>query len=391
MFSSSAAATFLVLGVISSAAWAVFRWRKAQHAALDPAVSRLYRDITPLRLDWKSKEQIQNAPLKGTYHLTMALQTCSFDEMIDMDKTYMDKVMLRRQILKSETRTATQANPVASNAVHELYEWMFGVYLPQRYPTMFSRLDEKGVLHNIALNEYIPLTPPLDPVECLTILGSHVDTDFLLLLPVADPKARPTRALPTPNPAFPYHLHAYVVCFPSGFDMKQKFGLPLAAIHRPVPGYAQKLEKSMDRFFTTLPFGKVVKRANWAIQQGPALFKPSGNHLATTLKPETMAPPKHEPTEQELKEWAEDAEKVVPEECMLRSERQTLHRLERSGALVFAFKTYLYPLPEVKAAGLGEDLADSAEGLWKGSVPAMAVYKRGVVWARKVVEYLRAP
>ena len=54
-------------------------------------------------------------------------------------------------------------------------------------------------------------------------------------------------------------------------------------------------------------------------------------------------------------------ERVVPEKCMLRSERQTLHRLERTGALVFAFKTFLYPLPEVKAAGLGEEMAEAVE------------------------------
>lgn len=145
----------------------------------------------------------------------------------------------------------------------------------------------------------------------------------------------------------------------------------------------------MDRFFTTLPFGKVVKRANWAVQQDSTYFKMSGNHGYTALAPRTFAPPTHEPSEEEVKQWAEDAEKVVPENCVLRSERQTLHRLENTGALVFAFKTYMYPLPEVKAKGLGEEMAEAAEGLWKGSVPAMAVYKRGVVWASKVVDYLR--
>jgi hypothetical protein len=58
--------------------------------------------------------------------------------------------------------------------------------------------------------------------------------------------------------------------------------------------------------------------------------------------------------------------------------------------LVFAFKTYQYPLPEVKVAGLGAEMAEAIEGLWKGSVPAMAVYKRGVVWDKKVVDYLRS-
>jgi hypothetical protein len=251
-------------------------------------------------------------------------------------------------------------------------------------------LTEKGYLLNRVLNEQISLTPPVNPLDCLKVLGSQVDTDFLFLLPTSDPNGKPFRVLPTPDQPCPYHLHAYVLCFPSGFNTPKKFGLSLAKIHAPVPGYAHKLEKSMDRFFTTLPFGKIVKRANWAVQQDDAWFKLSGNHLSTTLSPSSMAPPTHEPTTEELKTWEAEAKMVVPEKCMLRSERQTLHRLEKTGALVFAFKTFLYPLPEVKSAGLGEDMAEAVEGLWKGSVPAMAVYKRSVVFGKKVVEYLRS-
>lgn len=315
-------------------------------------------------------------------------------ELIDMDKTYRDKVMLRRQLLEENLDSVAECNPVATDAVYELYEWIFRTYLPKRYPSMFSLITaEKGsYLLNGVLNEQVPLDPPPStPLECLKTLGLHIDDEFLLLLPNSNPNdLKPPRATPTPTPHHPYHLHAYVLCFPSGFNTPSKLGLPLAAIHAPVPGYAQKLERPMDRFFATLPFGKVVKRANWTVQQDDTWFKPSGNHGYTTLSPQMMAPPTHEPTEVELKKWAEDAEKVEPEKCKLRSERQTLHRLGNTGALVFAFKTFMYPLPEAKAAGLGPEMADAAEGLWKGSVPSMAVYKRGVVWARKVADYLRA-
>jgi hypothetical protein len=317
------------------------------------------------------------------------LQSCSISELIDIDKTYREQVLHRRQILENEFPNVVECNPVAVDAVYELYEWIFGTYLPKRYPTMFT-ITEKGYLCNKALNEDVPLAPPLDPLECLKILGSHVDTDFLLLLPASDPSVRLPQTLPSPNPPCSYHLHAYLLCFPSGFNTPKKFGLPLAAIHAPVPGYAQKLEKSMDRFFTTLPFGKVVKRANWAVQQDDMWFKLSGNHLTTTSSASTLSALTHEPTEEELKEWEEQSKSVVPEKCRLRSERQTLHRLERTGALVFAFKTYQYPLPEVKVAGLGAEMAEAIEGLWEGSVPAMAVYKRGVVWGKKVVDYLRS-
>jgi hypothetical protein len=165
------------------------------------------------------------------------------------------------------------------------------------------------------------------------------------------------------------------------------------AIHAPVPGYETKIAKSMDRFFNTIPAGKIVKRANWALQSNSTLFKLDGNHIATTPSsansPSGMAPATRTPTAAELAEWATAAEAVEPEKCFLRCERQTLHRLEKTGALVFSFKTYLYALGEVKEEGSGAEMADAIEGLGKGSVSGMMIYKRGVIWGEKVTKYLR--
>jgi hypothetical protein len=71
-------------------------------------------------------------------------------------------------------------------------------------------------------------------------------------------------------------------------------------------------------------------------------------------------------------------------------ELQTLTRLPRSQAILFSFKTYLYPVREIKNEGLGPQLADAIEGLKSGNAPGMWVYKGGVRWGRSVVEYLRS-
>lgn len=76
-------------------------------------------------------------------------------------------------------------------------------------------------------------------------------------------------------------------------------------------------------------------------------------------------------------------------QCFLRCERQTLHRLPHSRAIVFAFKTYLYPLEQVKAEGLGEQLATAIEGLKAGNNPGIYLYKNGPKWGEAVKEYLR--
>jgi hypothetical protein len=182
-------------------------------------------------------------------------------------------------------------------------------------------------------------------------------------------------------------------------DMEEK------AIHGPVPGYAAKLEKSMDRYFASLPFGKVVQRANWSISTDGVLFKLAGDHTDIRQSdtgdideerkgerpPIEMAPATYHPTEEELEKWKAQSKTIDGDRCALRMERQTLHRLERTGALVFGFKTFMEPLSEVRAEGSGNALARALDGLRFGSVPAMDVYKDGVIWREPLVEYLTSP
>ena len=56
---------------------------------------------------------------------------------------------------------------------------------------------------------------------------------------------------------------------------------------------------------------------------------------------------------------------------------------------MFAFKTYMYPIREIKKEGMGKELAMAIDGLKEGSVPEMMFYKRRVVWGEAVKEFLR--
>lgn len=77
-------------------------------------------------------------------------------------------------------------------------------------------------------------------------------------------------------------------------------------------------------------------------------------------------------------------------QARFRVELQTLTRLPETQAILFSFKTYMYPLTDVKADGLGSQLAEAIEGLKTGNAPGMWVYKGGVRWGRAVCDYLRA-
>jgi hypothetical protein len=162
----------------------------------------------------------------------------------------------------------------------------------------------------------------------------------------------------------------------------------------------------MDRYFTNLPFGKVVQRKNWSISTDSTFFKLGGMHIdirtsddgesgqvkpttpGTTYQPIQMAPATYTPSEEDLAKWKAASELVDPSKCSLRMERQTLYRLERTGGLIFSFKTFMEPLSELKREGSGPQLANALNGLRMGSVPAMDVYKDGVIWREPLVEYL---
>lgn len=319
-------------------------------------------------------------PFKPTYHLTMSLENMTIDELIAVDETYESRIQLRRQILRDHPSTMGVRRG-GEAAIYEFYEWMTAVYLPRRFPTMYSLSEgEKGShLYNRATEETIPLRPT-SVREALRTLGAHVDTDFLFLQRSSEDDK--------------YHLEGFQTCFPNGFSSLEKLGLPLAEIHKPVPRYAAKLEKSMDRFFANLAVGKIVKRSNWSITTNDVLYAEAGNHLYAedeTQGKETKDERKRDFSKASLADdIARQRDEVSVPDCRVRCERQTLHRLPKSGGLVFGVKTYLYTLSEIKAEGSGKELACAIEGLGKGSVPEMEFYKRGVIWGEKVKKFLRS-
>jgi hypothetical protein len=163
----------------------------------------------------------------------LGLQSCSFDDLVLMDKTYESKIRLRRELIEKHSGDIIGFNPVARDAVQELYEWLFSTYLPRRFPTAFVIEKVEGekrmssVTRNLLNQEILSHLAP-EPKECLRMIGRHIDCDFSILLPQADPNAKPIRAEPTPEPKNVYHLHAFIVAFPSGFTTAKKLGLPLA-------------------------------------------------------------------------------------------------------------------------------------------------------------------
>jgi hypothetical protein len=317
------------------------------------------------------------------------LENLDPSELILMDKNYADRIKYRTGIMRKHTTNTvniSEENPASiTPAIREYYTYVMGTYLPLRYPTMFKlhqthyETGQTFMLENKINGSIVPASPVkhMQPLNLLETLGRTIDEDVLFLLPEQIDSETEGK----------YHLLAYVTCCPSGFDPKVKIDNPLASIHAPVPGYKEKLESSMDRYFAKLEVGKFVKRVNWSVTIDADLYAGTDASKGSTHA--------HDGDEViELKSEDLDVEKAF-----LRCERQTLFRLPESKAIVFSFKTYLYPLKEVKEEGNGEALAEAIEGLRLGNVGGdeknggrggMWFYKRGGVWGSAVTKYLRS-
>jgi hypothetical protein len=187
------------------------------------------------------------------------VQQAEVSELIQIDRMYLDRIRLRKDLIASHEDQVLAVNPPAIEAVREMYSWLVGQYLPQRYGDMFELLHHQEpsgqyqtLLHNKVTDEIVPVDPQ-SPEDALRIIGRQVEEDFLFLLP-----SGPKKELV---------LEAYIACFPAGFAWTKKRGKTLAEIHQPVPDYKKKLQMSMDRFLNRLEPGKFVRRLNVSLQR----------------------------------------------------------------------------------------------------------------------------
>lgn len=131
-----------------------------------------------------------------------------------------------------------------------------------------------------------------------------------------------------------YYLLAGSILLAGFWRLSDKFGMPLSEIHTSgsVPAFKPKLERGMMNFFRRLQPPNPVVRNNYFIQVDPDLAwsRSLGDEDATVIGG-----------------WT-DADCVTDiERHYFRTERQSLRRLPRSGAIVFTIRIYLEPMVKI--------------------------------------------
>lgn len=236
----------------------------------------------------------------GRFRLMMGLMPLAPAEWIQIDEHFAAELAAKRQLFETRRPEVFATLPEAEMPAAELLA-LLADHLPRWHPACFRR-DGKNLVNAATGESWSTEKPPFHPLE---LAGRLVQEDLCLLSAAGGA----------------YRLVGAALCSPARWRLADKIGQPLGAIHGPVPGYAETLERPVDRFFSILKPEKPVWRLNWGIYDDPAPFQPVAPAVARTVTADNAG-----------------------EALWLRVERQTLRRLRESGAILFTIRTYITPL-----------------------------------------------
>ena len=153
-----------------------------------------------------------------------------------------------------------------------------------------------------------------------------------------------------------WKLVAASLCFPSAWNLLEKFRKPLHEIHAPVPDFGGGTRNAslIERMFNNLSPARSVVRWNWSLYGDDKLYHPlSANGLKRRFG------------------GGED----IAGRVTLRLERQTLRKLPQSGDILFTIRIYLDPLEALERHAEGASLALSIEGQIMAMTDEQIAYK----------------
>ncbi|KZT40124.1 hypothetical protein SISSUDRAFT_1044744 [Sistotremastrum suecicum HHB10207 ss-3] len=280
--------------------------------------------------------------------ITMAIRPMEFTEWIELDNQFRSYHRIRSHRVATKGTDAVRTLPArdgvpsgalaAKELVHELSE-----YLSRRYPHVYrverkpAQKDDFGWYNEgeIKTIEIIPIgvTYDLERDDPMTISGLLIQDDLALMLEGKDGR---------------YYFQAGSVCTPGFWRIKDKIGLPLDEIHTRgnVPQYESKLQNSLAKFFQKMRVDKPVTRNNYFFQ---IVHDQSDERRVDSIDPDELA--WSETTNGDEDAWDHSNQRAdptppatKPENVRFRTERQSLRRLPRSGAIVFTVRTYLEPI-----------------------------------------------
>jgi len=233
------------------------------------------------------------------------------DLLIDCDENYFQEITLKRNLLQNDHSYYYKSTPGDGEAQWEVLEKILNS-MSQHAPHKFNlqRSGASGKWTNKVLNESFEFTfgdAKSLPLEPLDWVGRQVQEDLIILNEQGE-------------------LISGQLCFPAGWNLEEKIGKNIMAIHAPLPGRLNPMIQAASKLMERLPNGHPVQRSNWGVR----------------VCDDLDLSPKHSQRYRELLLQSEAwDEKTIGENLFIRIEYQTLSRLSQSNGILFTIRTYL--------------------------------------------------
>ena len=187
----------------------------------------------------------QFPPLRERTSTKMAMGLKRLDESnwLTLDSNYLPEHFLRCSLLCTKKSQVIQCLPGSEAACYEVLS-LVTAFLSSRFPQHFeiATISSGPAVLNHLTNEIFPIGQQNcpNPLEVTAKLSME---DFNVLMK---------------NPETgEYHLQASATLFPAGWKLQERIGTTMANLHRPVPGWKEKLGGSVNRYVpnTFVPWG----------------------------------------------------------------------------------------------------------------------------------------
>ncbi len=217
------------------------------------------------------------------------IQPLDWDNWLQVDDAFSGQMALRDQMIAENRDKVLMLDPMAQDAASELLDHVISALLS----------NPDYVISKCNVKRPDGVTVAIDRSDPLATAGQLIQEDLCLMQKIGDEHV----------------LSGAVLCFPAGWTLAEKFMRPLIGIHDPVPSYDTNIARRVQRMFDAIRVEQPLWRANVLFYEYPTLFAP---HFEHAPRPTTD----------------NDA-------AFVRSERQSLLRLENSQAVVFSIHTYV--------------------------------------------------
>lgn len=273
--------------------------------------------------DIKTTRPVPYRAFKHKYSINMGIRNMEWDLWFELDNQWHKFHNEKLKRVAMYDKKLHETHETAVDAAYEALDEMRN-YLTVRYPTLFTKTEcgiknlETGEDFKFLGKYRVYKGPGSEGEDPMLIAAKLVQDDLAIMIESDDGQ---------------YILKAGAIILPGFWKLEDKYMTTLEQIHTSgeVPKFREKLQSPMEKFFIRLTCDKPVVRNNYFLQTDDELG------WSTSIGEEFGG----------KVGWYTADEATDVSKIHFRSERQSLRRLPKTGAIMFTVRTYFLPIVEM--------------------------------------------